>query len=114
LRYIDLLHTVSTLIHLPLERSWNVVCDVHLLSLTFVCVVGVTAMTSELGLNILSVHTIVLPFQPGDDEASYAPKSPVIMSTQRLGSESCVIISVLLAGHGNHDIPFELDLVIIQ
>ena len=89
-------------------------CDVHLLSLTFVCVVGVTAMTSELGLNILSVHTMVLPFQPGDDEASYPPRSLVIMSTQRLGSESRVYISVVVEGHGNHDAPFEVDLAIIQ
>ena len=112
--YIDLLHTVSTLIHLPLDRSWNVLCDVHLLLLTFVWVIGVTAMTSVLGLNMLSVHTMVLPFQPGDEDASYAPKSPVIISTHRLGSESCVNQSVLVAGYGNHDVPFELDLVTIQ
>lgn len=108
------MHTVSTLIHVPLERSWNVVCDVHLRGLTFVWVSGVTAMTSELGLNMLSVHTIVSPFQPGDDEASYAPKSPVMISTQRLGSESWVTISVELAGHGNQDVPFETDFVTIQ
>lgn len=84
------------------------------MSLIFVWVVGFTAITPELGLNVKSVHTRVFPVQPGDDDASYNPKSPVKKSTQRLGSESYVIISVVLDGHGDQDVAFNLDFEIIQ
>ena len=60
------MQTLSTLTHLPLLFSWNVVCELVFALLTFVTVNGVSPTTSMPALNMESVQTMVFPFHPGD------------------------------------------------